>query len=98
MEPGSYHPISLLNLDTKLLSKIMANRLALIMLTLIHHSQAGFTQGSSATSNIIIVLTVLEYVITNPTMDTAIITLDTEKAFDNERFQWLKMVLIKFGF
>lgn len=59
--PGSYCPISLLNLDSKLLSKIMANRLALIIIpSLIHPSQAGFTQGRSATSNIRKILAVLE--------------------------------------
>lgn len=76
----------------------MANRLASIMPTLIHPSQAGFTQGRSATSNIRKVLAVLQHVRANPDKDTAIVTLDAEKAFDNVSFHWLKMVLTKFGF
>lgn len=80
--PGSYRPISLLNLDSKLLSKILANRLALIIPSLIHPSQAGFTQGHSATSNIRKVLAVLETARASPSSDFAIITLDAKKAFD----------------
>lgn len=56
-------PISLLNLDFKLLPKIIANRLAHIMSSLIHPSQAGFTQGTSATFKIQKVLAVLEMAI-----------------------------------
>lgn len=51
-ELGSYHPISLLNLDSKLLSKMYAQRLALMMPKLIHPSQVGFIKGCSATANI----------------------------------------------
>lgn len=97
-EPGSYHPISLLNLDSKLLLKIVMNRLVPIMPPLIHLSQAGFTQGRAASSNIKKVLTVLEHARANLSGDTAIVTLDAEKAFDNVGFHWLKMFLSKFGF
>lgn len=88
-DPGSYHPISLLNLDSKLISKLIANRLALIMPSLIHPAHAGFTQGHSP---------VLESARTSPPSDSAIITLDAEKAFDNVRFHWLRLVLLRFGF
>lgn len=76
----------------------MTNRLALIMPSLIHPSQAGFTIGHSAMSNIRKVLTVLEQEKINPTSDLAIITLDAEKAFDNVSFRWLRLALQRFGF
>lgn len=56
------------------------------MPTLIHPSKAGFNQGRSATSNIRKVLTVLEFVRTNPTTETSIIALDAKKSFDNVSF------------
>lgn len=98
MEPVSYRPIYLLNLDSKILSKIIANGLAVIMPTLIYPSQAGFTLGHSATSNIWKVLTTLEQARANPSSDLAIITLDAEKAFDNVSFHWLRLVLQSFVF
>lgn len=97
-EPSSYRPISLLNIDSKILSKIIANRLARIVPTLIHPAQAGFIQGHSASSNIRKVLTVLEHAKTNTSDDIAIISLDAEKAFDNVGFPWLSLVLQHFGF
>lgn len=98
MEPGSYHLICLLKLDSKILSKIIANRLALIMPILIHPSQAGFTLRHSATSNIRKVLTVLEHARAKPSSYLAIITLDAEKAFDSISFHWLRLVLQNFSF
>lgn len=92
-EPSSYRPISLLNLDSKILSKIIASRLAKQMPSLVHPSQAGFTQGCSASSNIRKVITDLEHAKANPAGDFAIISLDTEKAFDKVRFTWLSLVL-----
>lgn len=76
----------------------MANRLALIMPSLIHHSQAGFTLGHSATSNICKVLTVLEEVRANPSSDLAIISLDAEKAFGNVSFHRLQLASQKCSF
>lgn len=96
-EPGSYMPISLLNLD-KILSKIMANRLAKILPTLIGPAQSGFTQGRSTASNIQEVLAILEYEKTHLNSDMAIISLNAKKAFDNISFSWLPLVLQCFGF
>lgn len=74
MEPGSYHTISLLKLDSKLLSIITANWLVQIMPSLIHPSQAGFTQGQSATSNIRIVME-LESERATPPVNTSFLLL-----------------------
>lgn len=66
LEPGSYRPISLLNLDVKILSKIVATRLANIIPSLIHPAQSGFVKGRTATLNIRKVMMVLDDAKWNP--------------------------------
>lgn len=80
---ASYRPISLINIDIKLMSKILADRLEQIMPSLIHNVQAGFPKGRSAVLNIYRTLTVLEHAKRHPKDDISILALDAEKAFDN---------------
>lgn len=96
--PGSYRPISLINVDVKILSKIIASRLACLLPSLLHPAQSGFVSGRSATLNIRKVLMALHYATTHPDQDVAIISLDAEKAFDNVSLSWLFRVLQQFGF
>lgn len=98
LEPGSYRPISLLNLDVKILSNIIATRLTDILPSVIHPAQSGFVKGRTASLNICKVLMVLEHAKANPGKNFAIITLDAEKAFDNVSFEWLLLVLSSLDF
>lgn len=90
--------MSLLNLDVKILSKIIATRLADIIPSLIHPAQSGFVKGRTATMNIRKVMMALEHAKCNPEGNCAIITLDVEKAFVNVSFEWLSIVMTKMGF
>ncbi|XP_068115224.1 uncharacterized protein [Hyperolius riggenbachi] len=85
LDPGSYRPISLLNCDVKLLSKVLAQRLALLLPGLVKDSQVGFVQGRAAVLNIRRVMAVLENArLGGPSLRLgAILSLDAEKAFDS---------------
>lgn len=98
LEPGSYRPISLLNLVVKILSTIVATRLADIFPSIIHPAESGFVKGITASLNICKDMVVLEHAKINPQKDLAIITLDAEKAFDNVSFEWLSLVLSTLDF
>lgn len=51
-ECGSYRPISLLNVDVKILAKMLAERLESVLPLIIHSDQTGFIKNRLLSHNI----------------------------------------------
>ena len=93
----NWRPISLLNTDYKLASKVITERLKSVMSSIVHQDQTCSVPGRSIFSNLQLVRDVLDMI--DKTNETGIlVTLDQEKAFDRVDHEFLMRVLRKFGF
>ena len=92
-----WRPISLLNTDYKLASKVITERLKRVMQSIVHKDQTCGVVGRSIFSNLQLIRDMLDMI--DKTNETGIlVTLDQEKAFDRVDHDFLMRVLLKFGF
>ena len=92
----NYRPITLLNTDYKLLTKVLAIQLMDPIHTLVHPDQAGFIPRRSIFNHIRLAKAIINY---TEVMEEngAIVALDQEKAYDKIRHDYLWATLESFG-
>ena len=88
----NWRPISLLNVDYKLLSKTIAERLKRVLQNIVHSDQVGFINGRNIVDNIRTLLDLLEYTKLE-NLPGILISIDFEKAFDSVSWKFLEIVM-----
>lgn len=85
---SNYRPITLLNTDYKILTKVLALQLRDHVTSLVHTDQAGFIPKRSIFHHIRLANAIIDFAEATE-VDGAIVALDQEKAYDKVRHDYL---------
>ena len=96
-DPRMYRPITLLNCDYKILTRVLTQRMNEAVLQFVSPCQNGFVPGGFIAENLMLLNLIKAYV-EEEREDAFFLFLDMEKAFDRCSWDYLTKALTQLGF
>ena len=96
-DPRNYRPITLLNNDYKILTRVLTRRMNVAVLQFVSPQQNGFVPGGFLPENIMLLKLIQAYV-EDEDSEAYFVFLDMEKAFDRSSWEYLQRALHAIGF
>ena len=93
----NWRPISLVNVDAKILSKVIALRLKNVLPHIIHHNQTGYIKDRFIAETIRSIYDIMDWT-ANENIPDLIIFIDFQKAFDSIEWDFLFKCIEAFNF
>ena len=99
LEPTNYRPLTMLNTDYKVFTKVLANRLKTVVHEFVSNMQKGFVPDVFIAECTMALTMIENWVNEEPTeRQGAFLFLDMEKAFDRVSYQFLTESMVTLGF
>uniref|UniRef100_A0A803PHA9 Reverse transcriptase domain-containing protein n=1 Tax=Cannabis sativa TaxID=3483 RepID=A0A803PHA9_CANSA len=97
---GDLRPISLCNVAYKIIAKVLANRIKVVLPSVISETQSAFIQGRLISDNIMVAFEVMHYLKRKRLgkTGTMALKLDMSKAYDRVEWSFLERMMTQLGF